>query len=133
MAKAQPIYKRCKKGVGKSGAKKGRLLQGYIWPGGGKCPVKAGKKAAKKPRKARARKSKPRSVASYHKSQAAAAGRYGAGAESFIRRQRAGAASRGTVVIPKGSSYYSAQSAALNRIYGKNQSMAGARRRRRRR
>lgn len=126
-AKAQPLYKRCKKGVGKSGAKKGKLLKGYIWPGGGRCPIKGkvGKaKAAPKKRRGRARR---RSVASYAKSQASAAGRYGAGAEAFIRQQRM------TKSTSRPPASYTQQSAALNRIFGKNQSMAGARRRRRRR
>ena len=82
-SKAQPLYKRCKKGVHKSGAKKGRLMQGYIWPGGGKCPVKGvvgGKKAKRHAaghptstasKKKRSRKPSRHSVA--YRSQAAAA------------------------------------------------------------
>jgi len=122
-SKAQPLYKRCKKGVHKSGAKKGRLMQGYIWPGGGKCPVKGvvgGKKAKASPKK-RSRKPSRHSVA--YRSQAAAAGRYGAGAEAFIRRMKM---TKSSGARPPAS--YSQQASALQRIYGRSGSMSGARR-----
>lgn len=127
-SKAQPLYKRCKKGVHKSGAKKGRLMSGYIWPGGGKCPVKGvvgGGKKATAPKKRRSRKPSKHSMA--YRSQAAAAGRYGAGAEAFIRRMKM------TKSGTRPPASYSQQASALQRIYGRSGSMSGARRRGRRR
>lgn len=128
-SKAQPLYKRCKNGVHKSGAKKGRLMTGYIWPGGGKCPVKGvvggGKKAKAAPKKRSSRKSR---AAAAHRSYAAAAGRYGAGAEAFIKRMKM---TKSTGARPPAS--YSQQASALHRIYGRSGSMSGARRRGRRR
>lgn len=128
-SKAQPLYKRCKHGVHKSGPKKGKLMLHYIWPGGGKCPVKGvvggGKKGATKaaPKKRRSRASR---AAAAHRSYAAAAGRYGAGAEAFIKRMKM---TKSTGVRPPAS--YSQQASALHRIYGRSSSMSGAKKRRR--